>query len=224
MTEQERREEIAAFLAAQDADVVAVGPLSRYDREFVGLDGSVKERYTFAVSFGFVLSKGITDTLRGGPHPLYLHHYRQVNNRLDMTAYLLAKTMEQRGYHALPFAASQLVDWQNQKGHLSHKHMGVIAGAGWIGRNNLLIHPRFGAQVRYTTVLTDMPLAADSLCGDSCGECRACIEVCPAGAIKESPGDFDHKACFETLRKFRNERNLGHYICGICVAACGGTR
>ena len=34
---------------------------------------------------------------------------------------------------------------------------------GWIGRNNLLVHPRFGARVRYNTVLTD--IGFDNGCG-----------------------------------------------------------
>lgn len=213
------------LLASLDVDAVGVADLSLYQREILGLPGIEPGMYTRAVCFGFAVSKSVLETLTDGPTVFYLHHYRQANYRLDMTAYLLAREIEKRGYRALPFPASQLVDWQNQKAHLSHKHVGVIAGIGWIGRNNLLVHPKYGSQMRYNTVFTDMPLepaTSDPQLG--CGTCRACIASCPAGAIRDEPGEFDHKGCFEMLKQFRNQRNLGHHICGLCVKACRGER
>ena len=220
----QNRMKIREYLDTLETDFMGIGELSRYEGEFLGLREDITNRYTSAVSFGFVLTKGVLDTVVDGPNSLYLHHYRQINYRLDMTAYLLSRKIEQEGCRALPFAASQLVDWRNQKAHISHKHIAVIAGVGWIGRNNLLVHPVHGSQVRLNTVLTDMPLEPDKPLGYSCGECRACAGVCPAGAIGENPSDFDHMACFEMLKEFKNKRNLGHYICGICVEACRGKR
>jgi epoxyqueuosine reductase len=141
-----------------------------------------------------------------------------------MIAYLLSREIEKRGYKSMPFAASQVVDWRNQKAHISHKHVGVIAGIGWIGRNNLLVHPAFGSHVRYNTVLTDMPLEATGPLDRDCGECTACITSCPGAAINVDPSGFDHMGCYETLTQFKNKRNLGHHICGICVEICKGTR
>lgn len=211
-------------LAELDADVFGMGDMSLYEKELVGLDSSTKERLPFAVSFGLVLSKGVLDTVLDGPNPLYLHHYRQLNYRLDMAGYLLSKEIEKKGHRALSFAASQVIDWQNQKGHISHKHIGVVSGIGWIGRNNLLIHSVFGAHVRYNTVLTDMPLAPGRPLTRDCGECRACIDKCPAGAIKDTQSLFDHQGCYNMLTQFKNKRNLGHHICGICIEACKGER
>ena len=67
-----------------------------------------------------------------------------------MMGYLLSREIEKKGYNALPLAASQVIDWQDQKGHISHKDIG-IAGIGWIGRNNLLVSPVFGAPMRDIT-------------------------------------------------------------------------
>lgn len=208
-----------------DVEAVGVADLSLYQREILGLPADVPGMYTRAVCFGLAVSKSVLDTLIDGPTLLYLHHYRQVNYRLDMAAYLLAREIEKQGYKALPFPASQLIDWQNQKGHISHKRVGEIAGLGWIGRNNLLVHPKYGSQMRYNTVFTDMPLeptAPDPQFG--CGSCRRCITACPAGAIAEEPGDFDHHGCFAMLKQFRNQRNVGQYICGLCVKVCKGER
>jgi epoxyqueuosine reductase QueG len=198
--------------------------MSLYDRDLVGLDNKIKEELPFAVSFGLALSKSMLDTITDGPTQLYLHHYRQLNYRLDMIGYLLSREIEKKGYKALPFAASQVIDWQHQRGHISHKHIGVIAGIGWIGRNNLLVNPVFGAQARYNTVLTDMPLTAGKPFDRGCVACMACVNACPASAIKEQAEFFDHKGCYEMLGRFRKERNIGHHICGICVSACKGER
>jgi epoxyqueuosine reductase QueG len=211
-------------MAGFDVDVFGIGNMALYDRELVGIDSSAVERLPFALSIGLVLSKGVLDTVLDGPNPLYLHHYRQLNYRLDMIGYLLSREIERKGYKALPFAASQVIDWQNQKGHLSHKHIGVLSGVGWIGRNNLLIHPMYGAHVRYNTILTDMPLEAQGPLNRGCGECRACIDRCPAGAVKDEQSSFDHQGCYSMLTQFKNKRNLGHHICGICIEACKGER
>jgi epoxyqueuosine reductase len=216
--------DLTTFLAPYDLDLVGVADLADYHQQVIALDQKILNGYPYAVCLGLAVSKGILDTVTEGPNLLYLHHYRQVNYRLDMIAYLLSREIERRGYQALPFAASQVVDWRNQKAHVSHKRIGEIAGMGWIGRNNLLVHPDLGARVRYNTVLTDMPLqpSVQTLTAD-CGSCAACIRACPAGAIGEDASRFDHRKCYDKLTEFRNQRNLGHHICGICVEACKGS-
>lgn len=215
---------IEDWLRKFDIDILGFGHMSLYDIDLVQIDNNLKERLPYAISFGLVLSKAVMATVIDGPNLLYLHHYRQLNYRLDMAAYILSKKIEEMGFNALPFAASQLVDWKNQKAHISHKKIGVISGIGWIGRNNLLIHPIFGAQVRYNTVLTDMPLQVNETKAFSCGACNACVNVCPAGSIKEDPSSFDHIGCYDMLTHFKNKRNLGHHICGLCIRVCKGKR
>lgn len=220
----ENTREMKRRLVEMGADVVGIADMTRYDREIVGIADGVAQTYPAAISFGLLIPKGVLETLTDGPTLFYLHHYRQVNYRLDTMAYLLAKEIEADGHRALPFAASQMIDWQRQLGHISHKHVGVAAGVGWIGRNNLLVHPRFGGRVRYNTVLTDVSLAPDGPLAFGCGDCFACVASCPASAIRQEPAAFDHRGCYEMLQVFKNKRNLGHHICGICVRACGGER
>ena len=184
MTMENHNKEIAAFLEEMKVDSFGIADMSLYQSDLVGLDTTIKQRLPYAIIFGLVLSKSILDTVTDGPNQLYLHHYRQLNYRLDMMGYLLSREIEKKGYKAMPFAASQVIDWQNQKGHISHKHIGVIAGIGWIGRSNLLVDPVFGAQARYNTVLTDMPLTAGKPLERACGECMACVATCPADCNK----------------------------------------
>jgi epoxyqueuosine reductase len=215
---------VLTLLAPHDVDAAAVADLSHYEKEILGFDEPILDQYRYGICFGLVISMNVLETISNGPTLFYQHHYRQINYRLDMIAYLLAREIEGKGFKALPFAASQMIDWQNQKAHISHKRMGEIAGIGWIGKNNLLVHPVFGAQVRYNTVLTDMPLEAGKPLEKGCGGCTACATACPAQAIKDDRELFDHKGCFAMLKRYKNERALGHHICGICVRACRGKR
>lgn len=221
---EETSSDVTGLLEGHGVDVAGVADLSRYDKEVLGFGEPILEQYRYAICYGLVISKSVLDTITDGPTQFYQHHYRQINYRLDMIAYLVSREIEQKGFRALPFAASQLIDWQNQKAHISHKRMGELAGIGWIGRNNLLVHPAFGAHVRYNSVLTDMPLEVSRTGEMGCGTCTACVDACPAGAIKRERELFDHQGCFAMLKRFKNERNLGHHICGICVKACKGTR
>jgi len=214
--------EINKFLHDQAVDAFGIARMAMYGKELVQLDESTIEKFPFAISFGLVLARSVMETVREGPNALYLHHYRQLNYRLDMIAYLLAREIEKKGSKAIPFPASQLVDWKNQKGHISHKRVAEMAGLGWIGRNNLLIHPVYGARMRFNTVITDMPLEESRLLDKDCGSCRSCMDVCPASAIKENPADFDHVGCYNMVTQLKNKRNLGHHICGICIEACTG--
>jgi epoxyqueuosine reductase len=216
--------DLAGLMESYGADVYGVADLALYGKDVLGFDDLILDQYTYGIAYGLVVSKSVLATITDGPTAFYQHHYRQINYRLDMIAYLLSRDIERQGFKALPFAASQLIDWQNQKAHISHKRMAEIAGIGWIGRNNLMVHPTFGAHVRYNTVLTDMPLAPGSPLETACGTCFECVSVCPAGAIKTKQEEFDHQGCFAMLKRFKNERNLGHHICGICVRACKGIR
>jgi epoxyqueuosine reductase QueG len=111
-----------------------------------------------------------------------------------------------------------MVDWEGQRGHLSHKLVAKFAGLGWIGRSSLLINPLHGARVRLVTVLTDMPLPFNFPLSLDCGQCRSCIPLCPAGAISER--GYDMRACVEKLKEFSSRRGIGVLICGMCVLAC----
>jgi epoxyqueuosine reductase len=180
--------------------------------------------FRHAVSIGCRLSDSIMDSLVDGPSRLYAYHYRIVNRELDAIALRVANAIQRMGYDACPIPASQIVDWESNVGHASHRWAAYHAGLGWYGRNNLIISPQYGARVRYVTVFTTLPLPEGQPLLRDCGDCRACIGVCPAGAIAETRADFELAKCQEQLRFFRNKSNIGHYICGLCIKACPGTR
>ncbi|MFH1421363.1 MAG: 4Fe-4S double cluster binding domain-containing protein [Planctomycetota bacterium] len=157
------------------------------------------------------------------PTLLYFHHYRQVNYALDRIALKIALLLEGTGFESIAIPASQIVSWQPiPRGHISHKMLGYFAGLGWRGRNNLLVHPQYGSQMRYVSVLTKAEIEREvEPVTFSCGSCDKCISVCPVGAIKENPEEFDANACSSKLREFSKLPFIGQQVCGICVKACG---
>ena len=122
----------------------------------------------------------------------------------------------------MPIPASQMVDWQKQTAHLSHKKIGYLAGVGWIGRNNLLVSKEYGSQFRLSTILTNMPLKMDEPLKENCGSCRMCVVLCPAQAIKEEVKEFDHLKCYAQIKEFQKQKLVDQNICGICINNCKG--
>ncbi len=209
------------FCLAQGIDLFGVADIGKIKTEFALPEGILK-KYTSAVALGLRISRGILEEIEAFPTKLYFHHYRTLNNLLDQVGLRLSNHIQGKGYFALPIPASQILDWQNQKAHLSHKKIGYLAGLGWLGRNNLLVNNKFGAQFRLSTILTDMPLTADKPVKETCGECRDCLVACPVQAIKENVLEFSHLICFEKLKEFQKQKLVDQYICGICVNACRG--
>ncbi|MDZ7260897.1 MAG: hypothetical protein ONB05_02090 [candidate division KSB1 bacterium] len=180
------------------------------------------EGLTHAISIGVRLSRAVLNGIEDSPTLLYKWHYRQANVQLDKIAFLLSLKLQELGFLALPIAASQTVDWQKQAGHLSHKRVAIEAGLGWLGRNNLVVNQEFGSQFRLVTVLTNMPLKQPEQQPFRCGDCYRCLAACPAKALGETPEQYQFQKCFQLLSHFCKNKNLGLYICGICVKACPG--
>lgn len=189
--------------------------------------------FSRAVVFGIRLQDAVVESIVDRPTPLYFHNYRQANYQLDRLALEAAALLQREGHSALAIAASQnitrdppsavlgaLSPSKGMRGHVSHRLLGWAAGLGWWGRNNLLVNPDFGARVRYVSVLTDAPLEPDEPLERDCGKCVACLNVCPAAAVKSKREAFDREACYKKLCEFARIPFVGQHICGVCVKAC----
>lgn len=209
------------FAINQGIDLFGVADIQDVKSGFK-LSEKLLSKLDYAVCLGLRLSQSILEEITECPTRLYFHHYRTVNASLDQAALKACNFIQKKGFRALPIPASIILDWDNQKAHLSHKQLGVLAGLGWLGRNNLLVNKELGSQFRLATILTDMPLKVDSPSKDSCATCRLCVKICPAAAIKDDPCDFDHMKCFEKLKEFQKNKLVDQYVCGVCVNACKG--
>ena len=221
LKEVENRERLDKKTKELEFSLFGVADISGIRDKFY-LDRKTISRFNSAISLGKRLLDSVLDDIRDQPTTLYLHHYRKLNYFLDRQAMALAYYIQELGFKALPIPASQVLDWEKHIAHVSHKHIGILAGLGWIGRNNLLVNPELGARFRLVTILTDIPLSPDKPMEGSCATCKRCLSTCPAGAIKDTQETFDHMGCYDKVEDFRRSGIVGQHICGVCIKACRG--
>lgn len=103
------------------------------------------------------------------------------------------------------------------------------AGLGWGGKHTLLINPKEGSFFFLGEIFTNLQLPMDQAFETShCGECSACIEVCPTQAIV-ADGVVDARRCISYLTiehdsaiplEFRKSIGTRIYGCDDCQLAC----
>ena len=181
----------------------------------------------------------VVDHKNAAPIRSYRHYvYEVVNPDLDQISGALTRRLVQAGYRAYLVSASQTVDKERLCGVFSHKLAAHLAGLGHIGKACLLVTERYGARVRFGTVLTDAPLPiTNSLTEEErarartgCGDCNRCVEICPVHAYAgvefrpEDPRDVRFRAhvCDRYLE--HREKTLGARACALCVIACDGSQ
>jgi len=221
-SENENYEQLKKFALQEGASLFGVADTSVVREKIHALSPKALQGLDRAISVAFHLSDRVLEDVVEGPTKLYFFHYQRVNMLLDGLGLKINNFIQSCGWEALPIPASQLVDWEKQLAHISHKHAAMQAGIGWIGRNNLLITPQFGARVRLITVLTNMSLKADQPALFGCGDCYACLTSCSSLSIKKDPKDFDHIGCYHQIKALVKAAGISQNICGLCVKACRG--
>ena len=222
--EKNHDDQLRKFVLAEGGSLYGVAKTAAAEKWIPSLSSKILKGLDRAISIGFHLSDRVLEDIEDGPTRLYFFHYQRVNMYLDELGLKITNFIQSVGWEALPIPASQIVDWEHQRAHASHKHIAVQAGLGWIGRNNLLVSPQFGSRQRLITVLTNMSLETDEPLPWGCGECRACLSSCPSQAIREKPEDFDHLGCYHQIKALVKAAGISQNICGLCVKACRGKK
>jgi epoxyqueuosine reductase QueG len=156
MNPQENYNELKKLALTEGIALFGVADVTEIRHTFL-MPEKIFALFTRGISLGFRLSRTVLQTVEDAPNQMYYFHYQRANMLLDQTALKLAARIQEMGYDALPVPASQIMDWEKQLGSLSHREIARLAGHGWYGRNNLLVNKAYGSQVRYVTVLTDLP-------------------------------------------------------------------
>ena len=107
------------------------------------------------------------------------------------------------------------------------KEAAVRAGLGAIGKNGLVINPKYGSWVAYQTIITNAKIETDApFTEDLCGDCEICLKSCPTNALYE-PYKVNPQRCVPYLLTDKNTDpelwpKMGDYIlgCDICLNAC----
>lgn len=89
--------------------------------------------------------------------------YLITENRTHELADNIARYITEKGYKAFSQSDESLITESKfnevqKQSLLPNKTIALLGGLGWIGKNNLLITPEYGAAQYFGTVLTDAPL------------------------------------------------------------------
>jgi len=123
-----------------------------------------------------------------------------------------------------PFGYRAFVD----SAPVMEKALAQKAGLGWIGKHSNLLNRTAGSWFFLGELYTDLPLPVDAGEESHCGTCRACIDVCPTGAIV-APYTLDARRCISYLTieleesipvEFRKAIGNRVYGCDDCQLFC----
>ena len=185
--------------------------------------------YPNAISMLMRVDQLVVRGLRHGPTEDYYEEYLRLNVALDDATATFVDALRVHGHAAERVVAT---GGDNGNGHrpFPHKTAATSAGLGWIGKTALFVSPQFSPAVRLATVFTDLDLpVGDAIAEGRCGDCRACVDACPAGCGRDVQWHagmardelFDAAACRRQMALFDN---VDAQICGICIAACPFTQ
>jgi len=108
------------------------------------------------------------------------------------------------------------------------KPLAQKAGMGWQGKHTNLVSRSFGSWLFLGSIFTTLELPSDAAEEDHCGNCRACLDVCPTDAFP-APYRLDARRCISYLtienagpvpRAFRKAMGNRIYGCDDCLAVC----
>jgi len=144
-------------------------------------------------------------------------YHKVLRSRLKRLALKIEARIGRMGYRVFVDSAPVL-----------EKPIAEKAGLGWIGKHTNLINRDDGSWFFLGELFTDLELPADAAESSHCGTCRACIDVCPTGAIV-APYKLDARRCISYLTielkgaiPVEHRKSIGNrvYGCDDCQLFC----
>ena len=164
------------------------------------------------------------DEVLANPELGYVSRYALGRDYHKVLRGRLAQLAEKIRAHSASRSHRVFVD----SGPILEKAFARNAGLGWIGKHTNLLHRHAGSWFFLGEILTDLPLPVDAPATNHCGTCRACIDVCPTGAIV-APYELDATRCISYLtielrsaipEVFRKAIGNRIYGCDDCQLVC----
>lgn len=217
---------IYEYLIQNGATLVGFADLSVLPKE-------IRLGYRYGISIGVALDPKIVSKIPTGPHMAYYDECNNVLGRLNPLAQGVVALIEQKDYDAFPQIKRNTHRDNDHRTRLPHKTIATLSGLGWIGKSALLINEIYGGAVRYTSVLTNMPLEVGQPITESlCGDCSLCAMQCPAKTIRgnnwivgmDREELLNAHQCKQTVLERGKALGITHASCGMCVAVCPYTQ
>ncbi len=114
-------------------------------------------------------------------------YHKVLRKRLQKLAQRIEQEVGIFGYRAFVDSAPVL-----------EKAIAEKAGLGWIGKHSNIINRKAGSWFFLGEIYTSLPLAMDAQSDNHCGNCTACIDICPTQAIV-APYQVDAGKCISYL-------------------------
>jgi epoxyqueuosine reductase len=144
-------------------------------------------------------------------------YHKVLRQRLQTLADVIEKKIGPFGYRVF-------VD----SGPVMEVELANKSGLGWRGKHTLLLNREAGSMFFLGEIFVDVPFPVDEPITSHCGECSACINICPTQAIT-APYQLDARRCIsyltiehqgsipEELRPLMGNRVYG---CDDCQLVC----
>jgi len=144
-----------------------------------------------------------------------LNGYLELGAFAKASSYRVARFLESK-FDArvanMPLASPIEIDY-NKRGiaDFSQRHAAIAAGLGTFGRHNLVVHPRFGTRVNFTSIITNLDLEPSPRSGeDLCIHCNLCVENCPGKALDDE-GKTDLMKCLKHSMPYGLGADIGFW-------------
>ena len=171
----------------------------------------------------------LSDTVLANSEMAYISRYalgrdyhKVMRKRLQKLADKIKNNIGEFGYRAFVDSAPVL-----------EKALATKSGLGWIGKHTNLINQKAGSWFFLGEIYTDLPLPiAKHTTENHCGNCSACIDICPTQAIV-APYKVDARRCISYLTielhgsipiEFRKAIGNRIYGCDDCQLCCPWNR
>ncbi len=145
---------------------------------------------------------------------------------------LMRKRLQRLGSRIVQETPAQVFRALVDSAPVLEKPLAQLAGLGWAGKHTNLVHPRDGGWFFLGELYLDLALPADTPATDHCGDCRACLDICPTQAIV-GPYLLDARRCVSYLTielhgaialELRPLIGNRIYGCDDCLLACPWNR
>lgn len=137
--------------------------------------------------------------------------------------HLVLKARLEEAIRGFPFKYQLGVDnhpWDERLG-------AVLAGIGFFGKHQLIIHETLGSYFFLGLLFVDVPFESPSpsIVINTCGDCRKCIDACPTQALSEQGYEMTRCLSYlnqskQPLSKLDAMANYCLFGCDICQLAC----